>query len=536
MLTLVVFVLVAVCRCEGLYSKWLRNTDLNNPYNWNKGRLPCGNDRLIIPDESPVVFYQLNTTIQEFVLPHSGEIVLGSFATIAFTNEEDHSASCLDSGAAVEFNASHPADWVDPQNWCPTDTEQGDCKQVALLDSEKIPCRTNDVVFPTGSSYYVNLGTGLPLNIRTLKVSGKAYSTTTFQTYLNSDNGKNIFPPSSSGGMSTVTINKQQCTDVTGCVCGNDQGQIFDAVCQVQNPRCTRPRCSVPLRPVGHCCDICGAQLNVTYGVGFNFNTLKEGLQRNFLDGKDAYKDVGYIVSKLSSGKVQIILTDLDGVQSSQVGNDMANDLTADINTGGFRYGINQVIFRTSSGGSSTGGTGGGPNASAQTGSAPIPRGEVAGIVIGCIVVIAIIVVVAFFIYRRKPRIPDDLGFNVFNKFTMSQKRKPQVSVPPSVGFSWSSPDNLSPTFAQSQGFDNPMYGSTPLEDIKTMNLEMTPTEYGGMVTGQQPIDTDRGFENPLYDSAHQESLFADPTSVEKPQLETVMTLGPKQEKSDTKA
>ena len=36
------------------------------------------------------------------------------------------------------------------------------------------------------------------------------------------------------------------------------------------------------------------------------------------------------------------------------------------------------------------------------------------------------------------------------------------------------------------------------------MNLEMTPTEYGGMVTGQQPIDTDRGFENPLYDSAHQ--------------------------------
>ena len=38
------------------------------------------------------------------------------------------------------------------------------------------------------------------------------------------------------------------------------------------------------------------------------------------------------------------------------------------------------------------------------SGSSPIPRGEVAGIVIGCIVVIAVIVVVAFFIYRRKPR------------------------------------------------------------------------------------------------------------------------------------
>ena len=74
---------------------------------------------------------------------------------------------------AVEFNASHPADWIDPLNWCPTDTEGGTCKQLTLLDSEKIPCRTDDVVFPTGSSYYISLGSGLNLNVRTLKLSGK---------------------------------------------------------------------------------------------------------------------------------------------------------------------------------------------------------------------------------------------------------------------------------------------------------------------------------------------------------------------------
>ena len=80
-------------------------------------------------------------------------------------------SKCFDT--AVEFNASHPADWVDPLNWCPTDTEGGACKQLALLDSEKIPCRTDDVVFPTGSSYYISLGSGLNLNVRTLKLSGK---------------------------------------------------------------------------------------------------------------------------------------------------------------------------------------------------------------------------------------------------------------------------------------------------------------------------------------------------------------------------
>ena len=42
---------------------------------------------------------------------------------------------------------------------------------------------------------------------------------------------------------------------------------------------------------------------------------------------QDAYKSVGYIVSKLSDGKVQIIVTDADGVQSNLAGNDMVNDL-----------------------------------------------------------------------------------------------------------------------------------------------------------------------------------------------------------------
>ena len=64
-------VLLVVSSCDCLYSKWLKNTDLNSPYNWNAGRLPCGNDRLTIPDESPVVFYQLNTTIQELVSPYN---------------------------------------------------------------------------------------------------------------------------------------------------------------------------------------------------------------------------------------------------------------------------------------------------------------------------------------------------------------------------------------------------------------------------------------------------------------------------------
>jgi hypothetical protein len=75
--------------------------------------------------------------------------------------------------ADITFNASHPANWLDPDNWCPTDSEEGSCQPMALLDSERIPCQTDHVIFPTGSSYYVNLGTNLNIKVNTLKVSGK---------------------------------------------------------------------------------------------------------------------------------------------------------------------------------------------------------------------------------------------------------------------------------------------------------------------------------------------------------------------------
>ena len=56
----------------------------------------------------------------------------------------------------------------------------------------------------------------------------------------------------------------------------------------------------------------------------------------------------------------------------------------------------------------------------------------------------------------------DELGFKVFDKISFKKPnfRKPRVEVPPSFGFRFGGPDNVGP----SQGFDNPMYGSNPLE------------------------------------------------------------------------
>ncbi|KAL4237784.1 hypothetical protein ACF0H5_002496 [Mactra antiquata] len=530
---LLIFSIFLVTPSHALFSKWLKNTDLNNPSNWDRGNLPCGNDRMILPDDGPIVFMQLNTTIQELVLPRDVELVFGSYATLGFTNDPDHSAACLDSGTDITFNASHPADWIDPNNWCPTDTEKGPCKTLPQLDSERIPCITDDVIFPTGSSYYVNLGSKLNIEINTLKVSGQAFSTPSFQNFLASEKGGDIFPVPATGSRSSVNILRRRCNDPTGCGCGNDQGQILSAICQVQSVRCNRPRCKYPITPVGHCCGICGGMLNITYGTGFNLANLKNGIQRNFLYGKEAYSNVQYIVSKRSDNKIQMVLQDNDGKISSGVAMTIYNELKSDIANGGYKYGITDVRVQTAAGGGSTfdGKT------SAHTGTRSMAGGSVAGITIGVLLGVIIIICIGYYIYINRNSQTSDDGtgftaqvFNQFNRFNVSQKRKPQVSVPPSIGYTWGSHDSgVSSVSGQtSQGFENPIYGSVALQDMKPIELE--PTDFA-MMTDTQPVN--QGFDNPLYDTDHQESLFGDPTVVENPELPTVMTLGPSNQDTD---
>jgi len=53
--------------CDGLYKRWTETTDFEEPSNWNLGRLPCPNDRVIFPDSSPVVAINQDWTLSYLV-------------------------------------------------------------------------------------------------------------------------------------------------------------------------------------------------------------------------------------------------------------------------------------------------------------------------------------------------------------------------------------------------------------------------------------------------------------------------------------
>ncbi|XP_033736051.1 protein amnionless-like isoform X2 [Pecten maximus] len=494
-----------------VYKIWLPNANFANPINWDKGRQPCGDDIVVIPEESPAIYIQVNTTLQQIILPKHGEMILGPGSTIAFTNEPDHSAECLSSGSEITYNLTFPDNWLDYSNWCSSDTVTGSCNSLAL-DSELIPCKTDDVVFPKLNSYFVNLESGLTLSVNTLKITGTAYTTSGFSEFLNTNDGKLMFPIlHNSGSRSLVQIARRRCTDPTGCACGNDGLDILQRICKYRNPYCSRIQCKQPIRPAGSCCQMCGAILSVQYGTGFKFADLRDGLQRRFLDDNDNYKDVKYIVSKMSDGHVQVVLYDVSGDASIQVGGQMKADLDND-NAGGFKYAIRSVSMETSKGSRLN------PTHGAQTSSGlAMSGGEIAGIVVGLAIVLLICLFLGTIFYRRKTRGPDDVAFKMFDKISFKPSfPKPRLEVPPSFSFRFGGSSNTPETIgAQSQGFDNPMYGSNPLSNEKPLDLEMMPTSLQLPEVEEQPTyDTGLGFDNPLYENV-ESAMFSDPTNVD---------------------
>ena len=53
---------------DGDVKRWIPNANFGNPYNWDLGRPPCGDDIAVIDQESATVFLQMNTTLKELVL------------------------------------------------------------------------------------------------------------------------------------------------------------------------------------------------------------------------------------------------------------------------------------------------------------------------------------------------------------------------------------------------------------------------------------------------------------------------------------
>lgn len=450
---------------DALHKQWIPDTNYENKTNWDKGAVPCGNDRVQFPAQRKVsVFVNNMHAVQELWLPIDGEFILNSGAGFYVVSGQDPGCGA---GVVTQFKDSESLQWFDPALWQAAasldDLQRGNF--LFSVHDESVPCQYDDVVFKEHSSFRVDTSSHQSsIPVKSVSVLGKKFKgNSEFSQYLSSRSGQLQFH-----GSSAVTVGNPECEDPTGCDCGNSANH--QQICSTVT--CASLSCKKPLLPVGHCCDVCGAIVTIRYAAGFNLETYRQRIHHLFLT-LPQYKSLQLGMSKVfksqrlmgivpfgASPEIQVVIVDGEkGIQSEG----LAKDILKDVSAHGSNLGITEAEFQASTGGSTD-----------------PPGGSVGmwvGIVFGVLILITLITVMVVLIQRGVLRMPSSLPLSLPSLSSLRRRSD--------VGELGGPLDH---------GFDNPIFDRpSMLPDIPGMYETETNRSISMTQTGVH-------FVNPVYD------------------------------------
>ncbi|NXF75115.1 AMNLS protein, partial [Sclerurus mexicanus] len=421
-----------------VYKQWVPNTNFETASNWDKGRVPCASDVVHFEKDKVVsVFVKSPHVLTDMYLPLNGEFVLAAGA--GFTAFDGNWDPGCDSGETVRFADVEQHAWFDPTLWQDV-FPSGELKpsgRIFSVDEERVPCRYDDVIFQAETSFRVNTDSSQQvIQLRSISVMGQELSTpASWAGYLQGPSA-----PLQFHGNGTLQVTGAGCPDKSGCACGNapDGPRICAALLRASGRRCPEPVCQSPLQPLGHCCGVCGATINLDFTPDFDLQKYQDRLVQELLS-QPKYAGVQMAISKVhkaqtflgivprsSTPLIQIVLIDdRAGVQAGTAAEQLAADIMEDMAQHGEALGISSGKMEVATG----------STFSRQMGSHTLSRitaGTVMGILFSLLFFGGI-----FFLYRKgKLRLP---------ALRLSQ---PWVRME----------DPVSPAPVSDKGFDNPMF------------------------------------------------------------------------------
>ncbi|XP_074069262.1 protein amnionless isoform X2 [Macrotis lagotis] len=262
-----------------VYKQWVPSTNFEDASNWDKNRTPSETDIIMFDSNKMVsVFIGSTHVLTGAHLPLDGEFILAPGAGFAaFDGTSDPNSN---SDHNIRFLNADRYSWYDPSLWY-TNLENRD--HIFSMDTELIPCRQDDVIFPPETSFRVDLGAGgRTIDLHSISIFGQKFSTDQeLATYLASSTGKLQFH-----GAGSLRLVPDPCEDPSGCECGNDEVEawICAFLLQTYGGHCPKPACQGALKPLGQCCEICGAMLYLNYTQAFDLQQYKRRLLQTFLD------------------------------------------------------------------------------------------------------------------------------------------------------------------------------------------------------------------------------------------------------------
>jgi len=292
---------IIICEVNAYSKRWIWSTDWNDPKNWDKEKLPCGQDDIQVSEG--VLYFRKNISVNSLTLPANGEIVFGDSAGITFSSDRKTSVdtkNCAAKGEVVKFIGSQPKEWFNPLNWNIIENGQVANWSKGSLYMDRIPCKTDQVSFPQGDAFLVSVKGKAEISELVISKS----SVTNVQSYLGSNAGKLRFKISSG---SSLTASGKMCNQQFGCPCG--YASMKDTICGLFE---CPPACENKVKPEGDCCERCGSLIKFNLNPRFSLTTCQNNLQRNLAttNFKAATLVISPILERNAVERAQILLTD----------------------------------------------------------------------------------------------------------------------------------------------------------------------------------------------------------------------------------
>ena len=260
---LVLLILIVNC---SLYScsvrVWMQRTNLRTASNWMNDQIPCETDTVLFPEQSYDFIKVSKFDAKEIILPKTGGFV---FDTEANLNFHERNSKC-NSNEVKTFKKKIEIPWLSPDNWAVETDHVYQNNNPATPHEEQVPCDNDRVIFPINNSFAINLQSLPKLSLKSLAIDGRILTINDFKEFLMSPFGQMTFK-----NTGNTMFEESTCNDENKCTCHRYGESLLGQLCENLQSNCQVPHCSDPIKPIGHCCSICGAMLHMSLAAVNNF-------------------------------------------------------------------------------------------------------------------------------------------------------------------------------------------------------------------------------------------------------------------------
>lgn len=260
----------------------------------HSGSNKCGTTKAVLSKQLDGVFYMNSRpeqSINEFVLPLDGAVVVPDTFALPLSNGE----RCTEDDYMV-MKQSAPQSWFDPENW------NMNVKSQAKPHIDRIPCECDEVIILPITGVSIDLEFVDEILARSIVINQHEAD---FNQFLETRIGQRMFT-----NTEAVRYTPGVCSPPRHRACHSHEHfhEYLGLVCQHVTPKCPTPHCLKPIQPIGHCCSMCGAIMEIRIREqpdDFQFDKLQQLIltkMKRFRNGRYA-NALEYYVGFVSNNK-----------------------------------------------------------------------------------------------------------------------------------------------------------------------------------------------------------------------------------------